>query len=190
MIDRMIADLHGTVFKVLTLVNRQREIIDAREVSESLGQTAGSYRESFERITVVLSRIQSSVKAYKSSHSQLLDRVRRYLDQHFADPNLTMDQVAEESGISKPYLSRFFKEKTGINFNQYLLDLRIEKAKELLRDGSTTVGDTAGMAGFGSVRSFNRSFKQFTGISPREFQQSGLDVRASDSPATGVSVDQ
>lgn len=178
MIDRMIADLHGTVFKVVTLVNRQREIVDAARVNESLERTPGSYREAFGQITQVLSQIQRSVKDYKSSHSQLLDRVTRYLDQHFSDPNLTMDQVADESGITKPYLSRFFKEKMGINFNQYLLDLRMQKAKDLLRDGEATVGEIARLAGFGSVRSFNRGFKQSTGISPREFQRASLDGRS------------
>ena len=170
MLDRMIADLHGTVFKVITLVNRQRKIVDEESIGSSLGTRPASYKEAFDRITGAFAEIRAVVADYKKSHSQLLDQVRSYLDQHYEDANLTMDQVAEESGISKPYLSRFFKEKMGINFHQYLLDLRIARAKDLLLDRKASVTEISHLAGFGSVRSLNRSFKQATGISPREYQ--------------------
>ena len=77
-----------------------------------------------------------------------------------------LSRAAEEFQISEGYLSYVFKEQSDINFADYLEQIRIKRAQELLKTGNNTVANVAELVGYNSVQVFRR------GISPRDMKKS------------------
>ncbi len=100
---------------------------------------------------------------------ELIDRVKKYIQNHFAE-NLTLTVLSEVFYVCPAYLSRLFKKKTGINFVDYLTNLRIEKSKELLAIPSVKIYTVAEMVGYENPRYFSRLFKDATQVSPQEYR--------------------
>ena len=88
---------------------------------------------------------------------------------NFTEP-ITLDSVAEKLHLSKYYISHLINRKLGQNFNEYINSLRINEACALLRETDKKVSDISEEVGFGTIRSFNRSFKQITALSPAEYR--------------------
>lgn len=90
----------------------------------------------------------------------------------FIDKNLhskiSLEELAEESGLSKDYLSQLFKKVTGVTVTEYIKKRRLSSAKQLL-DRGTTLGDTAYGLGFCSESYFISCFKKEYGITPKEY---------------------
>ena len=74
--------------------------------------------------------------------------------------------MSEKLRYEKHYLSRFIHENLNMNFKYIVNSNRVDKAKELLSDGNLTMRQIAEQSGFQSVRTFNRVFKEFTGVQP------------------------
>lgn len=92
-------------------------------------------------------------------------RARQYIHEHCED-ELSLGDVARHAAISPFYLCKKFKEVTGLNFTDYVSRVRVEKAKDMLRDPNHRVSEVAYQTGFQSLSHFNRSFKRITGQSP------------------------
>ena len=115
----------------------------------------------------------------KSRNITLLNDVLAYLNSNYADFQCSLSSTAEAVNISVPYLSRFFKEQLGINFNSYLNQLRIDQAKSLLLNSKSDVPVSviASAVGFNSDTSFNRVFKKYTGKTPGSFRREEKDAK-------------
>ena len=100
-----------------------------------------------------------------------LTNVRNYVDQHLSE-NCTLHDAAQIACLEEKYFSAFFHEKTGICFSHWLARLRIEKAKEIIKKKHTTITEIASNVGFQDLRSFERAFKRYTGVTPRDFKRS------------------
>lgn len=96
-----------------------------------------------------------------------IDVIKAYLNKNYAQ-NITLKEIAESLYISQSYLSSVFKEYTGINFNNYLRDIRIEKAKELLVSGAK-VYDVAKEVGYTDQKYFSTIFRKSTGYLPKQW---------------------
>lgn len=99
-----------------------------------------------------------------------MERARAYIDQHFADNDLTVSSLAEHLEMSISYLSREFKRIVGCTVLDYIQKLRIDESKKLLTDNS--VKDAGVKAGFGDTQGFIRVFKKYEGITPGEYKKS------------------
>ena len=108
-------------------------------------------------------------KYNKSVESIFLSRITKYIEENYSDANLNVNGIGNELGITPSYMSKIFKEKTGKTIPDTINRIRIEKAKELLNNPEYRIEDISNMIGFGSVRTFNRTFKTITGVSPSEF---------------------
>ena len=98
------------------------------------------------------------------SHS--LQLALNYIENHISNPELSNSLIAQNSHISEVYFRKLFSEKYRISPKQYILDIRIQKAKQLLTDSSLSVSSISEKCGFSSVYTFSRCFKEKTGISP------------------------
>ncbi|MGN0607912.1 MAG: helix-turn-helix domain-containing protein [Oscillospiraceae bacterium] len=106
-----------------------------------------------------------SVSSESSAYKELLRLVaKRYAD-------ITFDEAAEFMCFSKPYFSKYFRRMSGMTFSEYLNVVRVSEAVKMLSRGNMTAGETALAAGFGTIRSFNRIFKRYTGFTPRELPE-------------------
>jgi len=111
------------------------------------------------------------VKRKKEARDSIIGFVTEYVEAHYAG-DITLDLVAEKLSITGGYLSTYFKEKTGVNFLDYVNEVRVRKAKALLSDTTMKIQDVAARAGYQNLNSFNRMFKKFTGQTPSEYRRS------------------
>jgi|GEM_PF-6287417 len=87
--------------------------------------------------------------------------------------NITVENIARESGLNSNYLSHLFKHETGKSFIEYMTDLRMNKAQELLRTTDLKTYAIARMIGYSDSQYFSQVFKRYIGTSPSQFRKSG-----------------
>lgn len=93
-----------------------------------------------------------------------------YIQDHCEEP-LTLDSVANYVGFSPCYFSRYFKKVTSYNFVEYLMMQRVKRMQMLLTNNSLSITDAAYQAGFKSISTLNRVFRQYSGCSPSEYRK-------------------
>ncbi len=103
-----------------------------------------------------------------------LSLILNYIENNLSDTSITNEFLANKLGISEVYLRKLFLSNLGITPKQYILDLRIKKAKQLLADSNRSVTEISEKCGFSSVYHFCRLFKNKTGITPMEYRNSNL----------------
>jgi two-component system response regulator YesN len=108
------------------------------------------------------------------NHNSLVDNAMAYMNENFHDLTLTQQKVADKVFVSAPYLSNLFKLEKGLNFGDYLLELRITRAMELLRDQNAKVYKVAESVGYSNPQYFSVCFKKYTGHTPGEYRKSVL----------------
>ncbi|WP_237389542.1 response regulator transcription factor [Bacillus sp. USDA818B3_A] len=106
-----------------------------------------------------------------SNGKLIIDSVRQYLDQHYAS-EISLTSLSELFHINSAYLSETFKNYVGQNFSDYLVNVRMEKAKRFLRDEELKIIDVANLVGFSNSGYFSTVFKKHFGQTPVEFRNS------------------
>ncbi len=96
-----------------------------------------------------------------------LANVKRYVDEHDSEP-LTLGQAAHIAGMERTYFSKYFHERTGVCFKDWIAFERIKRAVLMLTNHDHNITDLAFAVGFQDLRTFERAFKKFVGITPRE----------------------
>jgi len=90
----------------------------------------------------------------------------------YKDPQLNLKILAKALGTNEYYVSRAINQESGMNFNSYINNYRVNMAKTMLLDASVqdeTIAEIAVAMGFKNATSFSRTFKQLTGLSPTNF---------------------
>lgn len=105
----------------------------------------------------------------RNGTADIIAHTKRYIDEHLEE-DLTLVLLAELVYLNPSYLSRLFKQMTGINLFDYILNARIARAKELLKDDTLKIYDIAARTGFGSPSYFIRTFRKATNRTPQEFR--------------------
>jgi len=109
---------------------------------------------------------ESTVQPGLGSHAQkLIEEMLDYVHHHYHRP-INLHEVASAMKMNASYFSGLFSQTTGVQFHQFLEEVRLSKAKELLRDPRKRVGEVAGAAGYASLDAFRHAFKAHEGISP------------------------
>ncbi|MGN7401948.1 helix-turn-helix domain-containing protein [Cytobacillus praedii] len=96
-----------------------------------------------------------------------------YIEENWSDNSLSLDEVASNVFLSKCHFSRIFKEKLGTGFKQYLMQKRIQEAKNMLKRG-ISVTDTCFAVGYGDLTHFGRVFKNLVGITPSQYRKKNI----------------
>jgi len=102
--------------------------------------------------------------------TMVIQRAKAYVDDHFSDADLQMSRVAKEFGLSPNHFSTLFSRHFGETFRDYLNNLRINHAKELLRTTSLACAQVAYQSGYNDAHYFSTAFKKKTGCTPRAFR--------------------
>ncbi len=96
-----------------------------------------------------------------------------YIRDHYPE-EITLQRLSQEVYVNPMYLSRLFKEKASISYIDYLTQIRMNHAKKLLEDLSLRIYDISEMVGYESRKHFGKVFKDFTGMSPKDYRNSVL----------------
>lgn len=105
-----------------------------------------------------------------TGESQTVRIVRDYIKMHYEE-KLSLESVADQVFLSPAYLSRLFKQETGQNFKEYLLEVRIGAAKRMLCEECFNISQIAEMTGLGNSKYFSRVFREKTGQTPSEYRE-------------------
>lgn len=116
----------------------------------------------FNRLTAYFSDKLTKKKSY------VIDQIKEIIRRQYTS-KLTVQVIAEQVSLTPNYISQIFKKDTGMTINQYLKDVRVTAAKELLTDSNFKVFEVAEMVGFDNPYYFSTVFKKATGIHPSRF---------------------
>ena len=109
---------------------------------------------------------------HSNNNNHLVAMAKTYIEEHLHDKNLCLESVSEAIGLSKSYFCDLFHKTESVSFSNYLKDLRIAKAKELLQNTNLKVFEVADATGFSNVKYFCFVFKKVVGKTPSEYQAS------------------
>lgn len=113
---------------------------------------------------------RTQVPPIQEKHRKAVQFMIEYVHKHYAE-DITLEQLASQLYISKNYLNQLFKKVTGETFTNYVIRVRIEKAKALLLDGSYLIYEVSEMVGYQNVPYFSTLFKKHCGVSPSELMK-------------------
>ena len=160
-IAKLVNDLGGDVDKVIPELSSIEMIM--------------SNIKSIEQLREQVYKILCSALAYRDSqpngqYKSLIRRAKEYLEHHYTDSELSLNEMAAQANISASHFSVVFSQETGQTFKEFLTEIRINKAKELLRMTALRSAEIAYQVGYNDPHYFSSVFKKNTGFSPIEFR--------------------
>ncbi len=106
----------------------------------------------------------------RNKGGMVIEKCLEFIDEHFSE-NLSAEQMADRFHFNYSYFCNLFKKNTGRTFSQYLLDMRLRRARELLSTTTLRVYEVAGRCGFNDDKYFIRAFKKELGLTPDEYRR-------------------
>ena len=143
---------------------------------QGLHEILGQYEKLEQLELFMVSSLDQCMDRIKDKRSQrernsIIDHVLQYIHEHYMHSDLSLNLLASEFHISVSHLSKLFKEQIESNFIDYLIEVRMNKAKDLLIDSESMIKDISECVGYTNVNSFARLFKKMTGMTPSEYRQ-------------------
>ena len=112
------------------------------------------------------------IKAASESKDERMNEIINYMQTNYM--MVTLDELSKSFYLSKPYLSKYIKEQTGLTFGENVKKIRMKKAKTLLKNGNMKVESIAETVGYQNVEHFNRLFKKQYGMTPVQYRNSKI----------------
>lgn len=174
-IERLKAELPGCEFIIFTAYE---DFSYAKKALE-LGVMAYITKpvlpsEVIEKVQLAVKRLEKRrgglVRNADAADAAPISRIKRYIRSHL-DSKLSLTEVAEYMQMNPTYLSRYFKEKTGVNFADYCKQAKMERARELLLHTNLKIYEIASQLGYQSTQHFSTAFKEWEGSTPLECRQ-------------------
>ena len=132
-----------------------------------VGIDADIIKASIQALVVAVNKLPEIAESQSCKDERLLE-ITNYIYANYKD--VTLDDLSEKFFLSKPYLSKYIKEKSGLTFGDILKQVRMKKARALLKSSSMTVENIALTVGYQNVEHFNRLFKKAYNITPVQFR--------------------
>ncbi|MCI9059032.1 MAG: helix-turn-helix domain-containing protein, partial [Lachnospiraceae bacterium] len=126
-------------------------------------------KSSIEALCVAVNKLEP-IQQTEQCRDERLNQIMNYIQEHYL--TVTLDELTEKMHLSKPYLSKYIKEKSGKTFGDIVKNVRMKKARTLLKNTSMTVENIADSVGYQNVEHFNRLFKKKYGMTPVQFRNS------------------
>ncbi|HYE83416.1 MAG TPA: response regulator [Clostridia bacterium] len=106
----------------------------------------------------------------KNESSRPIKEAQKYINEHYASA-VNLEEVSNLIGFNATYLSTLFKKETGMNFVEYVTNVRIKSAKQLLSDSKRNILDISHEVGYSDFKHFTKQFKKVTGLTPSEYRK-------------------
>ncbi len=124
-------------------------------------------RSSINALCVAVNQIDS-IRETVVDKDERITRIMNFIQENYLDVNL--DDLSKQFFLSKPYLSKYIKEKSGMTFGENVQKIRLKKASTLLKNGNMKIEKVAESVGYPSVEHFNRQFKKKYGMTPVQYR--------------------
>ena len=145
-----------------TILNAIRRVNDNND-----DLTSKKLKSSIYALTVAVNQLVAA-SGEKKFQDERLTEILNYINTNYL--TVTLDELEEQFHLSKPYLSKYIKEKSGKIFGELVKNVRMKKARTLLKGGNMTVESIAEKVGYQNVEHFTRLFKKKYGMTPVQFR--------------------
>jgi AraC-like DNA-binding protein len=130
-----------------------------------------TFNDAFKTIEDIYESICGVIDSLKKSHKiELIESIKKYIQEQHRELGLNRYEVANKFGMTEKYLSSFFKEQTGLYFSDFLEEIRMNSASNLLSEKEISINSIARTVGYSSVKAFSRAFKRVNGVSPSDYR--------------------
>ena len=155
---------------IATLKNAAEALATLRDMPSERGADMAKNLKFCARLYEFLSLLVQNSHNEEKNENMYLTTATRYIKAHYVE-EITVDTVASYIGISRKYLFAIFKNSLGISPKDYIIDYRMKKAMDFLKDESLSVGSVAYSVGYKDPLAFSKMFKLKIGMSPSEYRQ-------------------
>lgn len=133
-----------------------------------------SWQDAFGYLETLSGHIFDILSTKKSDKNEwLINKVKTYIEEHLTE-SLTLTTISRLVNYNEAYVSRLFKQITGMGLSEYISNERIKKAKQLLSSTNDSMQSVAAATGFDTPQYFSIVFKKITGVSPSEYRRAQL----------------
>lgn len=161
------------IYRIL-LRKHQLNIDDAERFYDTFSLNAdlcSSASELFEYLSKVIGEsMDIIIEDKKQADIKPICIAKQYIQQNYMKP-ITLKDVSSFVGFNDSYFSSLFKKESGKNFLEYLSEVRMDKAKELLKETDLCIANICEMVGYTDLKYFRKSFKKYTGLRPNEYRK-------------------
>lgn len=180
-------------FIVMTAKSQEEDRLQSLEVGvdayitkpfnmEVLSKTIKNLLQSHDRLRNTFSGQQMptdqiATPESKSPDERLLERVVKVVSAHLDDSSLTTDLIAKEVGLSRVHLYRKLKELTNQSARDYVRNIRLTKAAEMLAEKKVAVSEVANLVGFSNPNNFATAFRELYGMTPTQYMEQHLEKK-------------
>jgi two-component system response regulator YesN len=158
---RFVSELGGDVNQVIPELDSIESVSAGVESAEQLREQARN---------VLIGALVFRDGRVSNHYAGVINRAQGYIDRHYMEPDLTLNGVAAEVSFSPCHFSAVFSQETGQTFKEYLTEIRIKKAKELLRTTTMKAFEICYQIGYNDPHYFSHVFHKNTGLTPIEFR--------------------
>lgn len=131
----------------------------------------GNADEIFSYLTKkIISSIRQALQDKEMLDNKPIREAKRYMEEHYSE-SLTLEIVSDFVGFNPAYFSSLFKKEVGITFLEYLTELRMSRARELLRETNLNISSICEAVGYSDVKHFTKIFKKMTDLKPNEYRK-------------------
>ena len=183
--DRLLEDLQlmrseeakdealSVMLSVLRGLGRSREQLFSLS-PDFLGQVSAleDTRSVMLLLTGFLTRTEAAIRSELNGREPgPVEKARRYIEDNYQSPDLSLTRVADYVGLNERYLSTLFSRETGETFISYLTGLRLQRAASLLRRSNARVYEIARLCGYQNPENFNKAFRKHYALTPTEYRK-------------------
>ncbi len=157
----------------ISVADNDKKIDSKKDIGSlyNMIQKCDNVKDLNELLEEIAISVASKVNSFNNKSIKLiLRKAIDYLKEHYNE-QVTLNEVARNIYVSTYYISRMFKKELGKNFVDYLNEIRIEKAKELLKDVQYKAYEIAEMVGIPDAHYFSKLFKKYVGVTPTEYRE-------------------
>ncbi len=156
--------------------------VEADDVERAVRRAAAQSeaQRQLEAVAASSADLLDSADSYDKTNL-LMGKVKKYLQYNYMACDISLDSVSAILNLNSAYFSTLFKRTFGVNFLDYLTELRMEAAKNLLADPLRSTAEVAGMVGYESANYFTRAFKKKVGMTPTDYRRAAAQNRGGDS---------
>lgn len=159
---------------LMTLRNCKFNIENAEQICESFSLHADLCSSSAQLFTYLLKFIKESldtvIEDRKQADIKPIRTAKQYIQENYMNP-ISLKEVSGVVGFNDSYFSSLFKKESGQNFLEYLSEVRMNKAKELLKETDLSIAVICQKVGYSDLKHFTKSFKKYSGLKPNEFRK-------------------
>lgn len=171
-----IFDMLELIFKIsLPIIKKstinQIDLVKLEEEFESIIDTSISEETMIKEVKKITTGCLEKLLQNKKNRMQMPVRLAKQYIQGNYDKQITLEDVGNEVDLSSAYLSNIFKKEVGINFSDYLINCRIEAAKELLKSTNISIGLISEKVGYKDQKHFSKMFFKVVGLKPSVYRK-------------------